>query len=173
MWLRLLPLLTLVFLSQPSFTQQLGTGSPSTVPETCPVTSPSDHPFVPPQPYPVKPSEDDFWFGTDELWTNLPARGTWTGLPHYTPDDPTFREKLFFYRKGYDWKTEHEAGLIVTGKRLDAVAPPLLSDKANKGCCIYHRPFMLTGVNFPTVGCWQVSGHYHDRDLTFVVWIAK
>jgi hypothetical protein len=47
-----------------------------------------------------------FWYGTDVLWTLLHADGTWAGLPHYTPDDPKFRQKLFFWREGYNWRAE-------------------------------------------------------------------
>ena len=173
MSVRLLPLIGLLLLSQLCFSQQAATARQGSIPDTCPVTSASDQPFVPPPPFPAKASEGSFWFGTDELWTNLPADGTWSGLPHYSPDDPTFRQKLFFCRQGYDWHTEPEPALTVTGKRLDAPAPPLLADKANNGCCINHQAFMVTGINFPTLGCWQITGHYHDRDLTFVVWVTK
>jgi len=57
----------------------------SAVPETCPVTKPATQPFVPPPPYPAKPSGGQFWFGTDRLWTALPKTGAWIGLGHYTP----------------------------------------------------------------------------------------
>jgi hypothetical protein len=49
------------------------------VPETCLVTKPSGQPFVPPSPYPTQPSKGTFWFGTDHLWTALPADGTRKG----------------------------------------------------------------------------------------------
>jgi len=45
------------------------------VPETCPITR--AQPFVPPAPYPEKAFQGSFWFGTDELWTNLRENGTW------------------------------------------------------------------------------------------------
>src|SRR6267143_1451444 len=61
----------------------------------CAVTTPPDQPFVPPSPYPATPSSGgDFWFGTNHLWTTLPLDGTWKNLPHYTPTDPTFRQKV-------------------------------------------------------------------------------
>src|SRR5437868_278354 len=84
MLLRLLPLLCVLLLSQASLGQPSETTNLN-VPTTCPVTSPSDQPFVPPSPYLVKASEGTFWFGTEELWTMLPISGTWSGLPHYTP----------------------------------------------------------------------------------------
>jgi len=148
-------------------------GSHDDVPETCPTTKPYQASlFVPPSPYPAKAPSGTFWFGTDRLWTGLAVNGAWRGLPHYTPSDPTFRQKLFFYRQGYDWHTEPQPNLTVTGKRLDAPAPPLLSDRANNGWVRPEQPFIVTGINFPTLGCWEITAHYKDDELTFVVWVA-
>ena len=33
--------------------------------------------------------------------------------------------------------------------------------------------FLLGGINFSAPGCWEVSAHYEDDDLTFVVWVVK
>src|SRR5713226_10586918 len=146
---RLLPFACLIFLFPVPLAQQSATAKPDGVPDTSPVTKPSDQPFVPPFPKPAKPPEDSFWFGTDRLWTQLPVNGTWRGLPHYTPNDPTFRQKLAFWRTGYDWHTEPQPRLKVTGKRLDSPAPPLLSDRANNGWIKPEQTFMVTGINFP------------------------
>ncbi len=146
---------------------------PSDVPKACPISKPPVRPFETPSPYPAKTSPDRFWFGTVKLWTSLPADGTWRGLPHYTPSDPTFRQKLFFWREGYNRHTESSPHLIVTGRRLDASAPPLAADEANAGWQDdKEHPFMVTGVNFPSLGCWEVTGDYHGDKLTFVVWLA-
>jgi hypothetical protein len=88
------------------------------VPDTCPVTKPYDRPFVSPFWKPEKQPQDGFWFGTDRLWTRLPTNGTWRGLPHYTPDDPRFRQKLFFWRAGYD---AHKAILRLYGPTEAAI----------------------------------------------------
>jgi len=143
------------------------------VPETCPVTKSSDSSFVPPSPYPTKPSKGSFWFGTDHLWTALPVDGTWRGLPHYTPSDPTFRQKLFWWRQGYELRTEPQPKLTVTGRRLDSAAPPLIADRASNGWVQRDQPFMVIGINFPTLGCWEMKGHYRDDELNFVVWVAR
>src|SRR5690242_3754865 len=84
---RLLPLLSLLSLSSVSPSQDRR--KTPAVPETCSVTKPADRPFVPPAPYPAKPSRGQFWFGTDGLWTSLPVIGTWGKLGHYTSADPT------------------------------------------------------------------------------------
>ncbi len=79
------------------------------VPASCPITKPPEHPFIPPAPYSAKLNPRSFWFGTEKLWTSLDTDGTWNGLPHYTADDPTFRQKLFFWRAGFDGRSEPSA----------------------------------------------------------------
>jgi hypothetical protein len=32
---------------------------------------------------------------------------------------------------------------------------------------------LVGGIDFPTTGCWQISAHYENEELTFVVWVAK
>ena len=174
MFMLVLPLLILLSLWQASLAQGSATARLDGAPETCPVTKPYQAGlFVPPSPYPPKASAGDFWFGSDRLWTALPVNGTWRGLPHYRPSDPTFRQKLAFYREGYDWHTEPQPRLKVTGKRLDSPAPPLLSDHATYGWAKPEQTAMVTGINFPMLGCWEITGHYQDDELTFVVWVAK
>lgn len=127
--------------------------------------------FVRPAPYPAKPSKDSFWFGTDRLWTALPVNGKWS-LGHYWPNDPTFRQKLFFWRQGYDPHTE-ASKLMVTGRRIDSPAPPLLTDGPGSESWTLQDSFTVTGINFPTLGCWEVTGHDENDEVTFVIWIAK
>ena len=167
---RLLPFLFLLSLSPDSLSQDKQ--KTVAVPETCRVTKPSDKPFTPPLHYPAMPYEGTFWFGSNRLWTALPVNGTWRGLPHYTPDDPSFRQKLFFWRQGYDPHAERSR-LTVTGRRTDSLAPPLLSDQTSNGSWKGNESFIVTGINFPTVGCWEITGHYESDKVTFVVWVAE
>jgi hypothetical protein len=43
-------------------------------PANCPVTK-APEPFVPPASFPFHPASDKFYFGSEELWTQLPADG--------------------------------------------------------------------------------------------------
>ena len=140
-------------------------------PDSCPVTKAATHPFVPPPPYPAKPRVDSFWFGTDRLWTSLPVSGTWR-LGHYRPDDPTFRQKLFFWRQGFNPHTDLQPKLTVSGKRIDTQAPPLQTDGPGNNGWTKDDQFIVTGINFPTAGCWEVTGHYGKDELTFVIWVS-
>ena len=165
---RALSLLCLLFVSSITFGQDK---QALAVPETCPVTKPADHPFVPAPPHSEKPPRGQFWFGTDRLWTRLQETGAWIGLGHYTPDDPTFRQKLFFWRQ-CDPHGERTT-LIVRGKRIDAVAQPLQTDGPGTASSTADDQFLVTGINFPTIGCWEITSRYGNDELTFVVWVGK
>jgi hypothetical protein len=167
MYPRLLALL-LVLVSGASLAQKSEKRERDSVPDTCPVTTPSDKPFVPPYPYPPRPYPGGSWFGTNRLWTVAPV--AWRGLPHYTPDDPTFRQKMQWWRQGYDYRTEPIPKLKVTGRRLDGQAALLISEVSNVSGTL---PSMMAGINLPTLGCWEITGHYEADELTLVVWVAK
>jgi hypothetical protein len=159
-----------------SATRPLPNSSQNQVPESCPVTKPPTIPFIPPSPYPSQNSPDGFWFGTDALWTQLPTDGTWKGLPHYKPTDTAFRNKIFWWRQGYDGHKYPQPGLKVSGKRLNSTisTPPIATGEyANAGWGNPDQPFIVTGVAIPTLGCWRITGQFKDAELSFVVWITQ
>ena len=162
---RLLPLACLLFLSQATLTRQESrTAKPASVPDTCPVTIASDRAFIPPWPYPKEPYPGGSWFGSDGLWIDPPPNGEWRGL----------REKMGWWRAGYDWRTEPMPKLKVTGRRVDSQAPPLGVDGPNAvGVKGPPGNYMMVGLTFPTFGCWEITGHDENVELTFVVWVAK
>jgi hypothetical protein len=144
-------------------------------PATCPITQPPSEPFVPPAPYPTKHSEATrFWLGSEKLWTLRPGDGLWHGLRTIDADSgfthEIYRDKVFWWRKGYDWRTENPPQLKVSGKRLDAPAPSLYADPAQPA--FIKIPAMVTGIDIPTVGCWEITGNYKGDKLTFVVWVV-
>src|SRR5215469_13670263 len=167
---RLLPSLCLLSLSA------MAVGQDQLVPSSCPVTKPSGQTFLPPAPYAARPSLDQFWFGTDKLWTALPVAGTWWGLPDY--NSPTYSQKLAFWRQGYDPQREPRPNLTVTGRRIDGPAGPLQTDRKGYGSWTNDDQFIMTGIDFPTLGCWEITGHYQSdelaesEELTFVVWVT-
>jgi hypothetical protein len=62
--------------------------------------------------------------------------------------------------------------LVIRGRRLDAHAPPL---RAEAGTVLSYGSdgFVPSGLTFPTVGCWQVTGGVRHARLTFVVRVTK
>jgi hypothetical protein len=116
MVLRLLALFCLTSLCQPSLAQQSEISRPR-APDTCPVTKPSDHPFVPPPPY--RPSSGfAFWFGTDTVWTTLMS----DGISGQGEKSFWFSQEWSHYRRWIPDKVSTK--LKVTARRLDAPTPP-------------------------------------------------
>jgi hypothetical protein len=136
---------------------------------TCPITRPPDPPFTPPEPTPRQAPGEDFWYGSDSLWTALPQNGMWADLPHH-PEGYT--QKLVWGRKGYSWTKEPEPPLTVSGRRIDGPAPSLRADKATNAYAADIGSAMMVGIDFPTLGCWEINGSYQEAELSFVVWVG-
>jgi hypothetical protein len=143
-------------------------GDPSfRVPMTCPVTRAFDQHFIPPFPYSSQPAPGRGWFGTDRLWVMAPA-SVWTGIST-SRDEPVFRNKIAWWRQGYDWRSQPKPRLRIRGRRLDRSAKPLSATVSNAGATL---PYMMSLIEVPTFGCWEITGQYDDDTLTFVVWVA-
>ncbi len=142
-----------------------------TAPASCPATPPPDPPFVPPAPYPPTPPsvvEDKFWYGTNRLWTWQNADGTW---PMVKERNGVRFDKSFWWRQGYDWRTETTPRLWVTGRRLDALAPAVTISDATNGSNSTWARSCCWGWSF-RAGCWELTGHYAGGSLRFVVWVS-
>lgn len=143
---------------------------PREPPVDCPITMPQDPPFTAPAPYsPNAPFENNFWYGSNSLWTLLPQEGTWLELPH---NPKGYTQKIFWWREGYIWNEEPEPNLTVMGERLDATAPSLLVSRATNAFASDIGSAMLVGVDFPTLGCWKITAQYGDTELSFVIWVG-
>lgn len=156
----LLSLLCLLSLSSPALSQDRKI---QLVPETCAVTNPLEHPFVPPRPYLA--SNGLNWFGTDRLWTFLPSDGIWGQ-----------GEKTFWFREEWSHYTrwipdESALKLTITARRLDAATPPP-EISAGPTFTPDWKAFMLGGINLPTPGCWEITGRYEDAEVQFVEWVV-
>ena len=99
----------------------------------------------------------------------MPANGIWASLPN-NPEGYT--QKIFWWSDLYVLKDELEPAIDVTGRRLDADAPLLNVSGGTNASASDIGDAMLTGVDFPTLGCWEITGQYKNSVLTFVVWVA-
>jgi hypothetical protein len=131
----------------------------------CSVTNVPATPFVPPIPYQAVAAPNSFWFGTNGLWTSLEMQGVWRSLPRR--DDGYFN-KLFLWQEGYDVRKEPKPDIIVILRRLDADVPLVVS-RGGTNAHFGGAWAMLTGVTFPTEGCWEITSYHAGRTLTFVV----
>lgn len=144
------------------------------VPSSCAVTLPADPRFTPPAPYPVEaPFPNRFFYGTPDFWTMLPVDGVWRGMPPTKGYRLGYRDKVFWWRPGYDGRTEPRPKLTVSGKRLDGDTPPFSDTDATSAYADDLGGWtMLTALDIPTTGCWEISGSYGSDVVKFTVWVA-
>jgi hypothetical protein len=154
--------------------QQNSPGQRPIAPTSCPVTRAPAVSFTPPRLHERSKDDNEFWLGTEKLWTTLPRSGdVWGWVPHAPGREyevQPLTAKIFWFGVDYDRHREGNADLKVTGRRLDGDAPPLLAMPTTNAL---GDPYdaMLTGVYMPTPGCWEITGEYKGQKLSFVVWL--
>ncbi len=103
----------------------------------------------------------DMAYGTDELSVTLPNAGSLQS--NLLDEQGRIWDKFLF------WGSSGDEGIEITGRRLDADAPPLISDGIQPGI----SGGLATGITFPTTGCWEVTTDRGDLSLTFVMLVAR
>jgi len=125
---------------------------------TCPRTVGSVTEFVDGWPH------ADTWFGTNQLAVILPRNGVWpTTAPGHR-----ISVRLFWYIDGFE--AGQEGDFIGNVKRLDeGENDAIISAPTNAGGPSLGASTILTGINFPSAGCWEIIGTYKGNTLTFIV----
>jgi hypothetical protein len=97
---------------------------------------------------PSLPSRADFtgWYGNDELWVYI------------YPDGARRDEK-------FPWVRLAQGRLTITGHRADG-AGGLARSAVPDG--YGDVGFQASGIEFPSAGCWQITGTVANQPLTFV-----
>ncbi|HKI54810.1 MAG TPA: hypothetical protein VJ987_11845 [Anaerolineales bacterium] len=131
------------------------TGCVSASGDSCPVTEPIW--IKPPEDSAVgnSPVEGNYFVNEDHsIW----ASAWWTeqGENYLHIDEDGIK---------VGWFRPEGAEMQITGKRIDAQAPPL---ESYIPCC-YPTRFQATGLYFPTEGCWEVTARAEDSVLSFIV----
>ena len=157
--------------SASSLTQTAQTEVASLIPpKDCPVTTSANISFKAPEPFsPIAPWKGIFWYGSEHLWTALNTDGVWSKLPE---NSDGYGQKIMWWSSLYSLKDELEPELVVSGKRLDGEAEPLRFYGATNAMADDIGEAMLTGVEIPTLGCWEITGQYKESEISFVVWVG-
>lgn len=145
------------------------TASASAISGPCPVTTAPPVALTPPPTAGTGPNPalaffagpNEVLYGNDALLVTLPKDGT------FHPSDPQ-RGLAGGIKLGW-WRIAH-GDLVIATRRLDAPAVPRSADVPSG---YGDTGFQATGVNFPSAGCWQVSGTVGGKTLTFVVNVAE
>lgn len=129
---------------------------------TCPATKPVVATF---EPNGVFTGRGENLFGDKRLFTLFP--GNW----HYTQKEGHHYRipKIVWGSNVFDLSSEvGKSTLTITGRRLDATSAPLEFDRANTAWT--DKGYFITSEFYlPTLGCWEVTGHFHGADLKIVV----
>lgn len=135
--------------------------SPVVSPAGCPVTIPNATDSLP------NGLGGPGGYQNDALWTNLWMWGE-NGVI-LSPGDGHITKDGAFIEMKWAWYRFKPGALTITGNRLDGDAPPLAAwIPEGYG----ETGFQVSGITFPTTGCWEVTGHLGKESLTFVVWVA-
>lgn len=103
-----------------------------------------------------------YWNGNlyvGDFWPDATVRVGPLGDGSIHPDGSLDMKFPWFRAAGLEGK------LAITGRRLDAAAPPLKAVIPNG---YLDTGFQATGLIFPTEGCWEITGKVGDTTLTFV-----
>jgi hypothetical protein len=141
----------------------------------CAVTQEPRPAFIPPPPYGRHFAPPDFLLGSPSLWTII-HHDTW----HLGVNDG---RKLPYWRQGFDSRKERDPRLSVVARRLDGPAPLIWADSASSAQAddTPDGMAMVTGLDVPTAGCWEISAHYgwsdaashqwREQTLAYTVWV--
>lgn len=103
---------------------------------------------------PKDPHADPFGDGP---WYRNADRTIWAGSPGDTGWRAGAGEKVI-------WIRPEGTELHISGRRLDVEGPPLHADIPDG----YFTGFQVTGLTFPTQGCWEVRATAGTNELRFV-----
>jgi hypothetical protein len=97
--------------------------------------------------------------------------GLWPdGTVVFKPGGPGFVTRDGSLGMKFGWLRGVSGQLKITGRRLDAEAPPLRAEVRDG---YVNRGFQATYIIFPTPGCWEVTGRVGDSSVTFVTKVIK
>jgi hypothetical protein len=136
--------------------------------ETCPITLAEYMPVAATGALPVNSNSSHAWYGGEALAALIPKNGIWTGMG----PEKDFGDKFWWWRLGYDAKVEPVPDLEITARRLDGSAASIRVSNATSGYSSNRNVIwnsMLVGMEFPTSGCWEVTGTYNAVETLILV----
>jgi len=105
----------------------------------------------------------------------LPIDGVWRGPIPRKPGDFAYSNKLPWFRVHPAFsEKDRQLTLTITGKRLDGPAPSFI-ETYQGGSGLPHdddNAMIMGGIEIPVFGCWKITGHYKDQELSFIVWVT-
>src|ERR1700689_2000710 len=146
--------------------------------DSCPITEAPAPAFVPPAPFHTAywGFNRGFLFGNNSLWTWVdPATDI---KPNSTGPRATYFFKLVYWLPGLSWDHagERPSHLKVVARRLDDPAAPIVFTERTNKVGLYLTEAqkdadaaLMTGLELPTGGCWEVAAGYEGSRVTYVL----
>lgn len=134
----------------------------------CPVTLGSNKTLGPPFP------QSDHWFGSEALAVRVPHDGKWST----TREGANIAVKVFWWSSAIsargsdleDYVPGISEQLSVTVRRLDpGKSDAVVTRTTNAHAADLGGWTLLTGIDFPTPGCFEITGAFLGQTLNFVV----
>ena len=144
------------------------TSGPTSRESTLTLADASDCPVTKPGQAPAQIGDQLFGsssaFGNEDLWVGgLSGDGVILADSRFAQADGSIEWK-------FGWWRIASGSLAISGRRLDAPAPPLhASVPSGYGL----SGFQASGVSFPTGGCWEVTGSVGDSAVAFVTFVLR
>ncbi len=129
---------------------------------SCPVTGPTALTF---KPHGAFAGQASHLLGSEKLFTVFPGNWQLSQKQEHSYRIP----KIVWGSNTFDLTKEPGlSSLAITGRRLDAASAPLQFHDAHTAWA--GKDYFITSeFAVPTLGCWEVTGHFHDAELTIVV----
>jgi hypothetical protein len=109
------------------------------------------------------------------LWT-VDQHGTWAAAPSFTNPDGSMWLKAPWFAAGPAGRASRgpHGTLTITGRRLDAEAPPLRAEARQVGVAGFGGSGVWAVVlTFPSEGCWAVTGRVERTTHTFRLLVSR
>lgn len=103
------------------------------------------------------------WTGTSALATLLPEDGDWP----LTAERNQIAVKLFWYASGFEAGMERDFSIVI--ERLDEGPNDARAMRPTNATMPSGVTTILTGIDFPSAGCWKITGVFREETLEFVV----
>lgn len=139
---------------------QSGTPVQVATPFECPVTQPNGQ--MPPE------SGNAYgrgWgdYGNELLWTSL---WMWGEGAIHVPNEAHLRPNGRVIELNWAWFRYVPGKLTIEGHHLDAPAEPMTASVPDG---YGEAGVQVSGITFPSAGCWEITGRLGDDSLTFVI----
>ena len=107
------------------------------------------------------------WYGSQAFAVRLPAHGKWAT----TQDDALVAARVSWFSPGF--RPGMEENLDVKTRRIgESENDAVVAGPTNSHSLSFGARIMLTDIDFPSPGCFEISAEYLSQSIVFIVLIV-